>query len=126
MRLPPWRQAGQQIAQTAEHRRKIAGHAAQRDKVRLDMAFGNNDQPDVRRQLFLMQADEFAQNPFDSVALRGVAAFFGHGRAHLPGGRALRLQAGENDKIFRKKAFALIIAGGKLRPAAQPVLRSEG
>ena len=116
-----WRQAGQ----AAEQRQKIGGYLAQGYGICLQVSLGNNHQPDVRRELFLMQADKFAQNPLNSVTLRGGTAFLGHSRAHLPGDDAMRLKTDENDEIFRKKAFALVIAGGKLRPIAQPVLRPE-
>ena len=91
---------GRQAGQAVQHRQKIAGDRAQRHCVRLNVAFGNNNQPYIRRNMLLMQADKFAQNPLDSIALRGVADFFGHSRSHLPDGRTLRFKADENDKIL--------------------------
>ncbi len=45
------------------------------------MAFGNNYKTYKIRQVFLLQTDKFTQNPFNSVALRGIAAFLAYRRA---------------------------------------------
>ena len=90
------------------------------------MAFGNNSQTYKRRQLLLAQTNKFTQDTLDSVALRGIAAFFAYRRAQLPGRLAMRLKANEDDKIFRKKSFTLGITGCKIRPRAQSVLSPKG
>ncbi len=45
------------------------------------MTFGNNYKAHKGRQLFLLQTNKFTQNPFNSIALRGIAAFFAYRRA---------------------------------------------
>ncbi len=54
-----------------------------------------------------------------------MAEFFGHGCAQFPGRLIKRLKTRKDDKIFREKTCALIVAGSKLSPRKQPVFSPE-
>ena len=108
----------------AKKRQKFGFGKSKAELVGTQMFFGRDDYVHARH-LMLMQTEEGAQDPLDTVPRNGIAAFFGDSKPKTPvSGHAGA--AGEHDELFRMTAFSPVVAGGIFRPAGDSPFSGPG
>ena len=105
-------------------RQKFGFGKSEAELVGTQMFFGRDDYVHARH-LMLMQTEERAQNPLDTVSGNGIAAFFGNSKPKTPvSGNAGA--TGVHNEIFRITAFSSLITGGIFRPAGDAPFSGPG